>query len=78
MSGDAAPTISRARAERVARAHACIRCREYSYKRVTVVAASAALHDALGEVWHATLACGVCGTVQELGIAADGDVVYAG
>jgi transcription elongation factor Elf1 len=72
------PAISRARAERVARAHACVRCREYSYKRVAVAPASAALRDALGEEWHATLVCGVCGTRQELGIAADGDVVYAG
>ncbi len=78
MSDDTAPTITQARAERVARAHACVRCREYSYKRVAVVAAAPALRDALGEVWHATLVCGVCGTRQELGIAADGDVVYAG
>ena len=78
MSDGAEPAISQARAERVARAHACVRCREYSYKRVTVAPASAALRDALGEVWHASLVCGVCGASQELGIAADGDVVYAG
>ena len=77
MSGEA-PAISRARAERVARAHACVRCREYNYKRVAVAPAAADMRDALGEVWHATLVCGVCGTAQELGIAADGDVVYAG
>lgn len=76
VAGDA--PISRARAERIARAQACVRCREYSYKRVTVIAAGAALREALGEVWHATLVCGVCGTCQELGIAGDGDVVYAG
>jgi transcription elongation factor Elf1 len=73
-----APTISQARADRVARAHACLRCREYSYKRVTIEPASPTMRDALGEVWHATLVCGVCGTSQELGIAGDGDVVYAG
>lgn len=78
MSEGAAPTIPLARAERVARAHACVRCREYSYKRVSVAPSPAALRDALGEVWHATLVCGVCGTWQELGIAADGDVVYVG
>ena len=77
-AGGGAPAITRARAERVARAHACVRCREYSYKRVTVTPASDALRDALGEVWHAALVCGVCGTPQELGIAADGGVVYAG
>jgi len=75
---DAPPAIPRARAELVARAHACVRCREYNYKRVSVAPSPAALRDALGEVWHATLVCGVCGTWQELGIAADGDVVYVG
>jgi hypothetical protein len=73
---DDAPTISQSRADRVARAHACVRCREYTYKRVSVAPASPTLRDALGEVWHATLVCGVCGTMQELGISADGDVVY--
>jgi hypothetical protein len=72
------PPIARARAERIARAHACVRCREYSYKRLVVTPASAALREALGEVWHAALVCGVCGTHQELGIASDGDVVYVG
>ena len=71
-------TIPRERAERVARAHPCVRCREYSYKKVTVKPATPALQEALGEAWHATLVCGVCGTVQELGIDADGDVVYVG
>ena len=75
---DAPPPITRSRAERVARAHACVRCREYNYKRVTVAPSTPTLRDALGEVWHALLVCGVCGTTQELGIAADGDVVYVG
>ena len=78
MSEDSGTTISQARAERVARAHACLRCREYSYKRVTIAPAEPTMREALGEVWHATLLCGVCGTLQELGIAGDGDVVYAG
>jgi transcription elongation factor Elf1 len=78
VTGGASPAITRDRAERVARAHACVRCREYSYKRVSVALASASLRETLGEVWHATLVCGVCGTSQELGIAADGDVVYVG
>jgi transcription elongation factor Elf1 len=73
------PTIiPRERAERIARAHACLRCKEYSYRKVAVKPSTAALREALGEVWHALLVCGVCGTTQELGIDADGDVVYAG
>ncbi len=71
-------SLPRERAERIARAHACVRCREYSYRRVRVAPSGEALREALGEVWHATLECGVCGTRQELGIADDGDVVYVG
>jgi hypothetical protein len=70
--------LSRERAERIARAHACVRCREYSYKKVAVRPSTPALREALGEAWHAALVCGVCGTHQELGIDGDGDVVYAG
>jgi transcription elongation factor Elf1 len=70
--------IPRERAERIARAHACVRCKEYSYRKVAVKPSTASLREALGEVWHALLVCGVCGTTQELGIDADGDVVYAG
>jgi hypothetical protein len=29
-------------------------------------------------MWQALKVCGVCGTQQELGIAADGDIVYVG
>lgn len=72
------PTISRARAELIARAHACANCGEYTYKRLQVKPSSEALRKELGEVWHATLVCGVCGMQQELGIDDDGDVVYAG
>ena len=72
------PTLPRERAERIARAHACVRCKEYSYRRVRVVEATASLREALGTAWQATLVCGVCGTPQELGIDDDGDVVYVG
>ena len=71
-------TIPRERAERIARAQACVRCKEYTYRRVVVKPSTASLQEALGEVWHALLVCGVCGTTQELGIDADGDVVYVG
>ncbi len=69
--------ITRERAERIARAHACIGCREYTYRKFVVREASETLRAEFGEVWHATLVCGVCGTHQELGIDDDGDVVYA-
>jgi transcription elongation factor Elf1 len=68
--------ITRERAERIARAHACVRCREYTYKKLTVKPATESLHRELDEVWHAWLLCGVCGTHQELGIDGDGDVIY--
>ncbi len=78
MSDGRTAPPSRERAERIARAHACVRCREYSYRRVKLAPATPALREALGTAWQATLVCGVCGTQQELGIDDDGDVVYAG
>lgn len=68
--------ISRDRAERIARAHACIRCGEYSYRKFSVKEPLQGNRDELGEAWHATLLCGVCGAEQELGIDNDGDVIY--
>ena len=70
--------ITEARALMVARSHHCVRCQEYSYKRLQVKPASAQMREELGEEWHATLLCGVCGMHQELGIDADGDVLYVG
>jgi hypothetical protein len=68
--------ISRERAERVARAHACTGCLEYSYRRVKLEPADPRVRDALQVEWRAVLVCGVCGREQELGIDADGDVVF--
>ena len=68
--------ISRERAERVARAHACNRCGEYSYKKLKVTPASESHREALGEVWHVVKTCGVCAAQLELGIDAEGDIVY--
>jgi len=68
--------ITRERAERIARAHACVRCQEYSYKKLTVRPATESLQRELNEHWHAWLVCGICGTYQELGIDDDGDVLY--
>ena len=70
--------ITRERAERIAKAHACERCGEYSYKRVVITPASKAQQESLKVIWQAVKVCGVCGTQQELGIAADGDIVYVG
>ncbi|MEP6496054.1 MAG: hypothetical protein ABJF01_25465 [bacterium] len=68
--------VTRERAEKIARSHACENCREYSYKKVNVKPASAAHRAEFKELWHAVLVCGVCGMQQELGIADDGDVIY--
>jgi len=69
--------ISQERAERIARAHACIGCKEYTYRKVSVRGAPESLRADFGEAWHASLTCGVCGVLQELGIDGDGDVIYA-
>jgi hypothetical protein len=68
--------ITEERAERIAKSHACEKCGEYSYKRVTVVPASQDRRDDLGVAWIAEKVCGVCDTENELGIAEDGRVVY--
>lgn len=69
--------IGRERAERIAKAHACERCGEYSYKRVKVKAATQQQEKQLGIAWAAEKVCGVCDAHLELGIAPDGDIVYA-
>ena len=71
-----AQPISRERAERIAKSHACETCGEYSFKRLVVKPSSPALQAEFREVWHAEKTCGVCGTQHELGIDEDGDIVY--
>lgn len=68
--------ITRERAERIARSHACEHCQEYSYKKVSVKPASASHRKTFKEVWHVVAICGVCGLEQELGIAEDGEIIY--
>lgn len=70
--------MTKERAERIAKAHACSHCKEYTYRRLTVKAATKAVVDELGAVWIAKKTCGVCAYQEEIGIAEDGDVVYAG
>lgn len=68
--------ISKERAELIARSHACVGCKEYTWRKWSVREAAPALLAEFGEVWHATLVCGVCERYQELGIDDDGDIVY--
>jgi hypothetical protein len=68
--------ISRDRADKIARSHSCIACREYSWRRILIREPAESLKQEFGEVWHAILVCGVCGLQQEIGIDDDGDILY--
>jgi transcription elongation factor Elf1 len=68
--------VTRERAERIARSHACERCGEYSYKKVRVTPASASHRTELNEEWHVEAICGVCELMMEMGISADGEIIY--
>jgi hypothetical protein len=70
--------ITAERAERVAKAHPCARCLEYSFKQLRVKPAPDAQQAAVGAAWLVTRTCGVCGAMEELGIDEEGEVVYAG
>lgn len=66
--------ITEARAERIAKAHACEKCGEYTYKRVSVKPAPKGRQEDVA--WIVEKVCGVCETEHELGIAEDGRIVY--
>jgi transcription elongation factor Elf1 len=68
--------ITRERAERIAKAHACEKCGEYSYKRVSVKPATKRQQEDLDIAWVAQKICGVCDAHHEMGINDEGDVVY--
>jgi transcription elongation factor Elf1 len=68
--------ITRERAERIAKSHACEHCGEYSYKKLSVKPTPPSPRGELDEAWHAVKTCGVCGLEQEMGIAADGEIIY--
>jgi transcription elongation factor Elf1 len=68
--------ITRERAERIARGHACERCGEYTNKKLIVKPATAAVADELKVTWVVTKVCGVCGLNQEVGIDEDGEIVF--
>lgn len=68
--------ISKDRAERIAKGHACEHCAEYSYKTLVVKLATPSQRKELKEAWHAFKVCGVCGREHEMGIDAEGEVLY--
>jgi hypothetical protein len=69
--------VTKERAERIAKGHACENCGEYTIKKLKVVPATAAITEELGAVWIARKTCGVCGMEQDVGIDDDGDIVFA-
>lgn len=68
--------ISRERAERIAKAHACAHCKEYTFRKLVVKPAPASVAEELGVAWIAVRTCGVCSVQSELGIQDDGDIVF--
>lgn len=67
--------VSKERAELIARAQACPRCREYTYKKIKLRPATPADHIA-GAAWIAELVCGVCAAHLQLALESDGDVLF--
>jgi transcription elongation factor Elf1 len=68
--------ITKERAERIAKAHACENCGEYSYKKMKVKAATPSQREELAITWVATKICGICGMEHEMGIDGEGEIVY--
>ena len=68
--------VTKERAERIARGHACENCGEYTIKKLKVTEAPASIREALKAVWVVNKTCGVCGMEQEVGIEEDGDIVF--
>lgn len=68
--------ITEERAERIAKAHACQNCGEYTFKRVSVKPAPRDREESEGVAWLAEKVCGVCSAENELGIAPDGAIIY--
>lgn len=68
--------ITHERAERIAKAHACEHCGEYSYKKLVVKPVAAKDRSENNESWRAVKICGVCGLQQELGLDSEGEIVY--
>jgi len=69
-------SITRERAERIARGHACSHCHEYTFRKLTAKPAPDSIKDELGAVWVVQRTCGICKYESELGIQDDGDIVF--
>jgi hypothetical protein len=69
-------SITRERAERIAKSQPCSHCLEYTFQKISVKPATPAIKKELEVEWVATRLCGVCKHQTEVGIADDGDVVY--
>ena len=67
--------ISKERAERIARAQPCPRCKEYTYKKLKLRAAVAGDQIA-GAAWIAEMVCGVCAANLQLALESDGEVLF--
>lgn len=72
------PDITRERAARIARGHACTHCQEYSYRKLSVKLAPTSIKDELGAIWIAVRTCGICGRQSELGLDSEGEIVFEG
>jgi hypothetical protein len=70
------PTITKDRATKIGRSIPCPRCGEYSFKKLRITRADESLKRSLGEAWHVSRSCGVCGAHGEIGLDASGDIVY--
>ena len=68
--------ITRERAERIVKAHACENCGEYNYRSVSVKPATRSEKEELKIAWSARKVCGVCGAHHELGLDEEGEIVY--
>ncbi len=68
--------ITRERAERIAKAHACSHCKEYSFKKLTAKPAPESIVKELGAAWIVVRVCGVCAYHSEIGLQDDGDLVF--
>lgn len=69
-------TISKERAASIARSQHCSHCLEYSFKKLTVKAPTAALREEFGAAWIIVRVCGVCGLQEEIALDRQGDVIY--
>lgn len=68
-------TVTKERAELIARGQACPRCREYTYKKIKLRAVVESDHIA-GAAWIAEMICGVCAAHLQLALESDGDIVF--